>query len=322
MSEIRTLVTGAAGFIGMHVCRALLLQGEDVLGIDELNDYYDQKLKDARVCELRKHQNFRFHRISVGDLGGYAMGRIDRVIHLAARAGVRNSTKDPVQYGESNIIETIKLMEQIVKPHGRLRDVTSFVYASSSSVKNIRSIYGATKHAVEDLVQAYAHLYELPCTGLRFHTVYGPWGRPDMAIWKFVRAAVEGKPIDLYNNGDMARDFTYVDDIVNGIVRAHNKPGPEGESRIYDLGGGKENDLMYLVNLIEKYLETEITKQYLPMQKGDAKTSLSDNGPAHRDLGYAPKWTLEEGLAMFIGWYLEYHGIRKFQGMMEFLNAC
>ena len=295
-----TLVTGAAGFIGSHVCEALLDRGDEVVGVDELNNYYPVSLKQARVARLVVRSGFEFVHEDINDLPPSLFGA-DRIIHLAAWAGVRNSTKDPIQYGEANIMGTLRLLDAATR-----LGLESFTYASSSSAKTIASIYGATKRACDDLAEGFAAVHGLACTGLRYHTVYGPWGRPDMALWKFVRAAVDGEPIDLYNNGDMGRDFSYVADVVRATILAHDNPAPPKEPRVIDIGRGHERRLLDLVALVEGCVGKEVRRNLMPMQVGDVPSSLADLAQARDLLGFEPQWDLEQGIPAFVEWYLEH----------------
>lgn len=298
-----TLVTGAAGFIGSHVCEALAARGEEVLGLDEMNDYYPVSLKTHRLSRLRDLPGFRFVR---HELGAWAMGAgvlrgVDRIIHLAAWAGVRNSTAHPVLYGEANIMATLRLFEA-----ARLAGIRSVVYASSSSSKRLASVYGATKRACEDLADAYGSLHGMTMTGLRYHTVYGPRGRPDMAMWKFARAIHAGEAIEVYNNGDMSRDFSFVSDIVDATILAHDRKAAPGDVRVFDVGSGRRRKLLDMIHLIEQAMGKTVERVMLPMQPGDVESTLADNGPARAAFGYQPSVDLEAGIPRFVAWYLEH----------------
>lgn len=294
------LVTGAAGFIGSHVCHALLDRGESVVAVDEMNDYYPVSLKYARRDRLEERPGLTFHRETVADVPDDLYG-CGRVIHLAAWAGVRASTRDPIRYGEANIMGTLRLLDLAAKA-----GLPSLTYASSSSVKRIASVYGATKRACEDLAEAFAAIHGMGITGLRYHTVYGPWGRPDMAMWKFARAAVQGDPIDLYNGGDMTRDFSYVADVVQATLAANDNPAPAGVARAIDIGSGQERRLTDMVALVEKAVGRPVKRNLLPMQTGDVESSLSDLRAARELLGYEPTWSLERGIPEFVAWYLQH----------------
>ena len=308
---MRVLLTGACGFIGMHVAMALLDRGDEVLGVDNLNDYYDVDLKRARLEELRKYDSFEWQRRMAGNVGSEIVGctgtgvyGCDAVIHLAALAGVRASTERPLDYLENNVAEWVRLLEAV-----RLHcPEIPVVWASSSSVKTVASIYGATKAACESMAEAYASLHGLRLTGLRYHTVYGPWGRPDMALWKFTRQALAGEPIEIYNHGVMERDFTYIDDVVQATIAALDRPGEPGSSRVYSIGSGRTVPISRLVNILAYAVGKSIEVQMAPMQLGDVASSLADLTDARRDLGYAPAWSVEEGVPRFVDWYRGYHG--------------
>ena len=317
------LLTGAAGFIGFHVGRTLLDRGEQVVGIDNLNDYYDIALKEARLARLHTYPGFRFTRLDVADRD--AMFRlVERepdlrsIIHLAAQAGVRHSLRDPYTYVDANIMGTLVVLEAA----RRIADFQGLVYASSSSVYGANSkqpfsvddrvdhpvsLYGATKRGCELMAEAYSRVYGLPATGLRFFTVYGPWGRPDMAAFLFTRAILAAEPIKLFNGGRMARDFTYIDDIVQGTVAAHDRPPGRGEHRIYNLGNHRSERLLDFIAVLERLLGRTATKQLLPMQPGDVEATFADIEPARRELGFEPTTTIETGLARFVQWYKEYY---------------
>lgn len=318
-------LTGAAGFIGFHVARALLAQGEEVVGFDNLNSYYTPALKRARLAELGGTAGWRFVEGDLADraaLGTAARG-CDRVVHLAAQAGVRYSLENPHVYGESNLTGQLNMLE--LARHGGVRHM---VYASSSSVYggNTKlpfalsdrvdrpvSLYAATKRAGELLAESYAHLYRTPLTGLRFFTVYGPWGRPDMAIWQFADAMLAGKPIRIFNHGAMKRDFTYIDDIVDGVVAAlYRPPADDGTEKpggsvaphtLYNLGNNRPEALLDLVALLEQSLGVEAKRELLPMQPGDVEATFADINEAARDLGFSPKTPLAEGLPKYVAWF-------------------
>lgn len=319
------LVTGVAGFIGFHVARSLLDRGERVIGIDNLNDYYDISLKEARLERLCHHRAFTFAKLDVAVRDSVfdlieSYPDIRDVVHLAAQAGVRHSLQDPYCYIDANVMGTLVMLEAA----RRVRDLRGVVYASSSSVYGANtnqpfsvgdrvdhpvSLYGATKRSCELIAESYSRLYGLATTGLRFFTVYGPWGRPDMAAYLFTRAILAGQPIQVFNEGRMARDFTYIDDIVAGIVAAVDRPAAPGEHRIYNLGNHRPENLLDFIDVLERLLGRTATKQLLPMQPGDVPASYADIETARRDLGFEPKATIETGLAAFVEWYRQYHGV-------------
>ena len=324
------LITGAAGFIGYHVARALTARGETVVGIDNLNDYYDPKQKEDRLAALSGAANFRFVRTDFSDhealetaLAGIAF---DRIVHLGAQAGVRYSIDNPRAYVSANLAGHLNMLEL-----ARHRQVRNMVYASSSSVyggnKTLPfrvqdrvdhpiSLYAATKKADELMSETYAHLYRIPLTGLRFFTVYGPWGRPDMAMWIFARKILAGEPIELFNHGRMRRDFTYVDDIAAGVVAALDNPPPDDDSEkaggsaaphcLYNLGNNRSEELMRLVSLLEAACGRKAELAMLPMQPGDVAETYADIEDAARDLGYRPATTIDEGVPRFIDWFKTY----------------
>lgn len=334
---MKVLVTGAAGFIGFHTAKALLERGDMVVGLDNLNDYYDVSLKKARLAQLEGRNGFSFHTHDLVDreeiTGLFEQEKFDRVIHLAAQAGVRYSLENPHAYVDSNLAGFTNILEDC-RHHG----VQHLVYASSSSVygantdmpfsvhQNVDhplSLYGATKKANELMAHTYAHLYQLPVTGLRFFTVYGPWGRPDMALFKFTKAILAGEPIDIFNNGNHARDFTYIDDIVEGVVRCLDKtaapnpawdgaapdPGTSGAPyRLYNIGNNNPVKLMDFIGAIEKALGKEAKKNFLPMQPGDVPETYADIDALADAVGYRPKTSIEDGIAKFVEWYREYFG--------------
>ena len=334
----RILVTGAAGFIGSHVCEALLARGEDIVGIDNLNDYYDVSLKEARLARLQEHERFTFQKLDCTDAEGlqrlFDEGRFASVVHLAAQVGVRYSIENPMAYINSNLVGFTNVLEGC-----RHHEVKPLCYASSSSVYGANthlpfsihdnvdhpiSLYAASKKANELMAHAYSHLYRLPTTGLRFFTVYGPWGRPDMAMFLFTKAILEDRPIDVFNRGDMKRDFTYIDDIVEGIVRTMDRPAapkPEwtgddpdpGTSdapyRVYNIGNSQSVHLMYLIELIEGLLGKTAKKNLLPMQPGDVPETFADVRDLSKDVDFAPKTPIAEGVEKFIAWYRDYYGV-------------
>ena len=322
------LVTGVAGFIGYHVSKALLRRGERVLGLDNLNAYYDVKLKEARLAELRTHDAFEFLKLDIAAHEGFerAMaGRSDvtRVIHLAAQAGVRYSLDHPFAYVDANLTGHMTILEFC----RHQKDFESLVYASSSSVYggNTKlpfsvedrtdtpvSLYAATKRANELMSHSYAHLYGIPQTGMRFFTVYGPWGRPDMALYIFTKAILEGHPLPVFNNGDMKRDFTYIDDIVAGVVAAIDSPPPRNGAvphRLYNIGNHRSEPLMRVIELLEKALDKKAEIRFEPMQPGDVKETYADITAIVRDLGFAPTTPIDVGIPKFVSWYREYHKV-------------
>lgn len=334
---MRILVTGAAGFIGFHTAKRLMAAGMEVVGIDNCNNYYDVELKRDRLSLLREYENFQFSEIDLADRSAietmFSNQTFDHVIHLAAQAGVRYSIENPHAYAESNLIGHLNILEGC-----RASGVKHLVYASSSSVYGMNtsmpfkisdsvdhpvSLYAATKKANELMSHTYSHLYGIPTTGLRFFTVYGPWGRPDMAPIKFAKAIFAGEPIDVYNFGKMQRDFTYIDDIVEGIVRiADQIPEPQknwspetgsaAESsapyRIYNIGAGQPVELMDFIAAMEKATGIEAKKNMLPIQPGDVPATWADTNDLFAAIGYRPKVGVEEGVARFIDWYKSYYG--------------
>lgn len=323
---MKILVTGAAGFIGFFCCQRLLKDGHEIVGIDNLNSYYDVRLKHARLAQLEGKARFSFVKLDLADREGMAAlfrnHHFDVVLHLGAQAGVRYSLDNPFAYVDSNLTGTLTVLEGC-RHHG----VKHLIYASSSSVYGANtkqpfavedrvdspvSLYAATKKADELMCQTYAHLYRFPITGLRFFTVYGPWGRPDMAYFKFANAIMAGKPIDVYNHGDMKRDFTYIDDIVNGVVAIVDK-GPMssgGESaphRVYNLGNNQPEQLMDMISLLEARLGVSATKNFLPMQPGDVYSTYADIDATHKDYGFSPITSLAVGLERFVDWYGQYY---------------
>ena len=318
------LITGAAGFIGFHVARALLARGETVLGIDNLNDYYDVSLKQARLSRLESEKHFTFRKIDISDRDGISslakeFPSIDRIVHLAAQAGVRYSLIDPYAYVQSNVMGQVVMLELC----RRLKDMRHIVYASSSSVyggntklpfsiddpvEQPNSLYAATKRADELIGQTYAHLFKIPSTGLRFFTVYGPWGRPDMAAFLFTRAIIAGEPIKVFNRGEMWRDFTYIDDIVGGVVRALDRPaGGTPPHKIYNLGNHKSEKLTDYIAAIEQALQRKAIIQLEPMQPGDVQSTYADIEASRRDLGFEPTTPISVGVPKFVNWYKEFY---------------
>lgn len=334
---MKVLVTGCAGFIGMHVAKRLLERGDEVVGIDNVNDYYDPDLKLARLAQLQPHPCFSFRRLDISDgaamSGLFAAERFPRVVHLAAQAGVRYSLKNPQAYVNSNVTGFLNMLEGC-RHHG----CEHLVFASSSSVYGANrklpfsehdntdhpvSLYAATKKANELMAHTYSHLFGLPVTGLRFFTVYGPWGRPDMSLALFTRAILEGRPIDVFNHGDMERDFTYVDDIVEGVVRILDVV-PQGDPnvdmtepdpatsyapyRLYNIGNNRPVKLTRFIELVEASLGRKATLNLLPMQPGDVPATYADVDDLGRAVGFRPSTPLEEGIARYVAWYREYYG--------------
>jgi len=330
------LVTGAAGFIGAATSRALLERGDEVVGIDSLNDYYDPKLKQARLTQLQQRfdNRFCFERIDFADANALKSFtdtiEIDGIIHLGAQAGVRYSLENPQAYVRSNLVGHCNMLE--LARHRRARHM---VYASSSSVygsnRNLPfrvedrvdhplSLYAATKKADELLSESYASLYRLPLTGLRFFTVYGPWGRPDMAMWIFVKALYAGEPLPLFNGGEMRRDFTFIDDIVRGVVAClDGPPADDGEAKaggstsphaLYNIGNSRSEDLMRVVQLLEQETGRKALLDPKPMQIGDVRETFADISAIERDHGFEPRTSIDEGVPRFVAWYRDYHGIK------------
>ena len=318
------LVTGAAGFIGSHVSRALLDRGDDVVGIDNMNDYYDVTLKEARLATLQDRTGFAFDKVDIADKDAVANltqrhDGIDRIIHLAAQAGVRHSLTHPHDYTSANVEGQLNMLELARHTDG----LKHLVYASSSSVyggnedipfsvddrvDNPVSLYAATKRAGELMARCYSHLYGIPATGLRFFTVYGPWGRPDMSAYIFTKAIVERRPIKVFNHGDMKRDFTYIDDIVAGVLACLDRPSDETPPhRVYNLGNHRSEPLMRFINLIEQSLQLKAEIIFEDMQPGDVKETYADIEASQNDLGFEPSTAIDEGIANFVDWYRDYH---------------
>jgi UDP-glucuronate 4-epimerase len=331
MAPSQYLVTGAAGFIGSHVCAHLLDRGDEVVGVDNINTYYDPRLKEARIEGLTGRKGFRFERMDLVDREAvsalFARFKPDIVIHLAAQPGVRYSLENPFAYTDANITGTLTILEGC-RHHG----VRHLVYASSSSVygnnrkipfsvaDNVDhpvSLYAATKKANELMAHTYSHLFRIPTTGLRFFTVYGPWGRPDMAYFLFTRAILEGRSIDVFNNGKMRRDFTYVDDIVEGVLRVADRPptaSPRGEGtesdapyKLYNIGNNRPIELLDMIETLERILGKTAQKRLLPMQPGDVFETYADIDDLERDVGFRPSTSLANGLEQFVRWYRGYY---------------
>ncbi len=329
------IVTGAAGFIGYHVTRALLARGESVVGIDNLSPYYDPRLKQDRLAELATlnagefrfaHTDFSDHEALDRAIGG---AEVDRIVHLGAQAGVRYSIDNPRAYVSANLAGHLNMLEL-----ARHRGVGHLVYASSSSVYGSNetlpfrvedrvdhpiSLYAATKKADELMSETYAHLYRTPLTGLRFFTVYGPWGRPDMAMWIFTRKILAGEPIQVFNHGRMRRDFTFIDDIVAGVVACLDNPPPDDGAvkaggsaaphRLYNIGNSRSEDLMRMIALLEQACGRKAICEFLPLQPGDVPETFADIGAIARDLGFQPRTTIDVGIPAFASWYRRYHGL-------------
>ncbi len=326
---MRILITGAAGFIGSSVARLLIARGDSVLGIDNINDYYDPSLKHARLKSL-EHPAFNFKRVDFADHAALdaalAGEKFDGVLHLGAQAGVRYSIENPRAYVQANLVGHLNLLE--VARHATV----PMVYASSSSVyggnkvmpfsvdqrvDHPMSLYAATKKADELMSETYAHLYRIPLTGLRFFTVYGPWGRPDMAMWLFTRAILAGEPIPVFNDGKMRRDFTYIDDIVAGVVACIDNPPPDDNAvkaggsvaphRLYNIGNHRSEELMDMIGIIERELGVKAICDFQPLQSGDVPETFADIDAIAGDLGYAPTTSIDAGIPNFVRWYRAYH---------------
>jgi len=336
---VKVLVTGAAGFIGYHVARALCERGDEVVGTDNLNDYYDVSLKEARLRELHQFNNVRFVRLDLADRDGMAelfrAERFDRVVHLGAQAGVRYSLENPHAYVDSNLIGFMNILEGC-----RHNEIDHLVYASSSSVYGANetvpfsedhnvdhpvSLYAATKRGNEAMAHSYAHLYSLPVTGLRFFTVYGPWGRPDMSPMLFANAITEGRPIKVFNYGKHRRDFTYIDDIVGGVVGSLDRvasadpswssliPNPATSKapwRLYNIGNNRPVELLYFIECLENALGKTTEKELLPMQSGDVENTYADISRLEADINYRPDTPIEAGVERFVAWFTDYYGVR------------
>lgn len=335
---MKILVTGAAGFIGANLSNRLLARGDEVVGVDNLNDYYDVRLKEARLAQLRGQPGFSFHRIDIADADAleavFKKERPTRVMNLAAQAGVRYSIENPRAYVDANVTGFLNVLECC-----RHHAVEHLVYASTSSVYGANthmpfavsdnvdhpvSMYAATKKANELMAHSYAHLFGVPVTGLRFFTVYGPWGRPDMSLFLFTKAILEGRPIDVFNYGNHRRDFTYVDDIVEGVIRCIDKvaapdaewtgdaPSPASSAapyRLYNIGAHNPVHLMDFIETLERCLGREAQKNLLPLQLGDVPDTYADVEALVEDVGYAPKTTIEEGIGRFVAWYRDFYGV-------------
>lgn len=324
------LVTGAAGFVGFHVSQALLARGESVIGLDNLNDYYDVKLKKDRLQQLQKSPNFSFHKIDLADRSTMeyffegAGANITRIVHLAAQAGVRYSVENPHVYIAANVVGHLHILEGA----RNLKNLRNMVYASSSSIYGANkkvpfsvndvvnspvSLYAATKRMDELLSYTYAHLYKIPQTGLRFFTVYGPWGRPDMGVYQFADAIANGTKIKVFNNGNMKRDFTYIDDIVSGVIASLDNVTPNDTDgvphRVFNLGNHKSENLMAYIGEMEKAFGKTAQKEYLPMQLGDVVETYADIEETTKAIGYHPTTSIATGVPKFVAWYKAYHNI-------------
>jgi len=334
---VRVLVTGVAGFIGFHTARALLARGDEVVGVDNLNAYYDPQLKSARLAILERERGFRFDKLDIADRAAleklFEGDRFQRIVHLAAQAGVRHSIENPHVYVQSNVTGFLHMLEGC-----RQQKVEHLVYASTSSVYGANTqmpfsegqnvdhpltLYAATKKANELMAHSYSSLYGLPTTGLRFFTVYGPWGRPDMALFLFTRKILAGQPIDVFNAGHHQRDFTYIDDIVKGVIAALDHvampdpawnsaaPDPSASSapyRIYNIGNQRPIPLLRYIQVLEQCLERKAEKNFMPLQPGDVPDTCADVEALARDVGYRPSTQIEEGVSRFVEWYLGYYG--------------
>ncbi|MGH2413252.1 MAG: NAD-dependent epimerase [Microcystaceae cyanobacterium] len=334
----KILVTGAAGFIGFHLAKKLLESGKKVIGIDNLNDYYEVILKKDRLVQLDGQSNFQFYQLDIADRQGmsdlFATIKVEKVVHLAAQAGVRYSLKNPHAYIDSNLVGMMNILEGC-----RHTDIQHLVFASSSSVYGANrkkpfsvsdnvdhpvSLYAATKKSNELMAHCYSHLYNIPSTGLRFFTVYGPWGRPDMAPFLFTKAILQERPIDVFNYGNMRRDFTYIDDIVAGMIRVINKI-PESQAtdlgfdtnpgissapyKLYNIGNNKPIELLYFIEVLEEALGKKADKNLLPMQPGDVPETYADIEDLEKDTGFKPNTPIEVGIAQFVDWYRSYYKI-------------
>ncbi len=335
---MKLLVTGAAGFIGSSTARRLLARGDEVVGLDNLNDYYDVNLKKARLARLTSERKFRFEKLDLADQAGmaalFAREKFDRVVHLGAQAGVRHSLKDPHSYISANVVGTLNVLEGC--RHNRVQHLvfasTSSVYGASTKMpfsvhepaSHPLSLYAASKRSTELMAHNYAALFALPVTGLRFFTVYGPWGRPDMALFLFARAILDGKPIDVFNNGHHKRDFTYVEDIVEGVVRATDRvatANPDWDSknpdpatarypyRLYNIGSNSPVELLRYIEVLEQCLGRKAEKRMLPLQLGDVPDTYADVDELISDVGYKPSTTVEEGVRNFVEWFREYYKV-------------
>jgi UDP-glucuronate 4-epimerase len=320
---VTVLVTGAAGFIGFHTARRLCLDGHAVIGIDNINDYYDVRLKQARLKELEALPGFRFQKMDIVDkaalLALFREQRFSEVVHLAAQAGVRYSLEHPDVYGQSNLVGFLNVLEACrhYRPEHLIYASSSSVYGSNSKlpfsvddpVEQPVSLYAATKRANELLAHSYCHLYGLTASGLRFFTVYGPWGRPDMAPFLFTDAILNGRPIDIYNQGEMARDFTYIDDIVESIARLRTRPSGEGINRLFNIGRGEPMALLDFVQCLESALERQATRNFLPMQAGDVVKTWADVSALTQWIDFQPRVPVVTGVTEFVTWYRRFYQV-------------
>ena len=325
---MKVLLTGAAGFIGYHVALKLLARGDTVVGVDNLNDYYDVRLKQARLTDIQVHQhakNFSFIRLDLAENAAtqqlFAYEKPDSVIHLAAQAGVRYSLENPHAYISSNIVAFTNILEacRAIKPQHLVYASSSSVYGGNTklpfsevdSVDHPVSLYAATKKANELMAHTYSHLYDLPTTGLRFFTVYGPWGRPDMSPFLFADAILNNRPIKVFNHGDMMRDFTYIDDIVEGVIRVLDKPPARPSTgapyRIFNIGNNQPEQLMDFIGLLESAIGKTARKEFLPMQAGDVKATYADTSALEAWVGFKPHTPLNEGVEKFVSWYRQFY---------------
>jgi UDP-glucuronate 4-epimerase len=324
------LVTGVAGFVGFHLCQRLLDRGDTIIGIDNLNDYYDVSLKQARLEQLKNRSGFSFKKLDLADREGinqlFAQGNFEQVAHLAAQAGVRYSLKNPYAYIDSNLVGFLNILEGC-----RHSQIQHLVYASSSSVYGANkkipfsvednvdypiSLYAATKKSNELIAHSYSHLYHIPMTGLRFFTIYGPWGRPDMAMFIFTKAILEEKPIDVFNYGKMQRDFTYIDDIVEGVIRTLDRIPQSGENpqtnapyKLYNIGNNQPIELLHLIEVLETALGKPAIKNFMPIQPGDVPITYADVDALIQDIDFQPNTSIEVGVQNFVEWYRSYYQV-------------
>ena len=324
------LVTGVAGFVGFHLCQRLLDRGDTIIGIDNLNDYYDVSLKQARLEQLKNRSGFSFKKLDLADREGinqlFAQGNFEQVAHLAAQAGVRYSLKNPYAYIDSNLVGFLNILEGC-----RHSQIQHLVYASSSSVYGANkkipfsvednvdypiSLYAATKKSNELIAHSYSHLYQIPMTGLRFFTIYGPWGRPDMAMFIFTKAILEEKPIDVFNYGKMQRDFTYIDDIVEGVIRSLDRIPQSGENpqtnapyKLYNIGNNQPIELLHLIEVLETALGKPAIKNFMPIQPGDVPITYADVDALIQDIDFQPNTSIEVGVQNFVDWYRSYYRV-------------
>jgi UDP-glucuronate 4-epimerase len=324
------LVTGVAGFVGFHLCQRLLDRGDTIIGIDNLNDYYDVSLKQARLEQLKNRSGFSFKKLDLADREGinqlFAQGNFEQVAHLAAQAGVRYSLKNPYAYIDSNLVGFLNILEGC-----RHSQIQHLVYASSSSVYGANkkipfsvednvdypiSLYAATKKSNELIAHSYSHLYQIPMTGLRFFTIYGPWGRPDMAMFIFTKAILEEKPIDVFNYGKMQRDFTYIDDIVEGVIRTLDRIPQSGENpqtnapyKLYNIGNNQPIELLHLIEVLETALGKPAIKNFMPIQPGDVPITYADVDALIQDIDFQPNTSIEVGVQNFVEWYRSYYQV-------------